>query len=93
MMTKAQSERRHFQRRAEERLGVSLSRDEVRQIVEFIQSGGAQFVERQSKRCTLWGVCIRGADCVVVYDKKRKQPVTVLRREWFDNAPKAPGGP
>lgn len=84
MMTKAQNERRHFARRANERLGLAINRGEIEEIIRFIQQGGAEFVERASSHRTLWGVCLKGADCVVVYDSKRKTLVTVLPRQKFD---------
>lgn len=82
-----EAQRIHFQRRAVERLGVALNRDEIQQIVTFIQSGDAQLIDGEPG-FTRWGVSIRGVDCVVVFDEKTKQLVTVLHREWLEEKPK-----
>ncbi len=82
--TRRRAQRDHFQRRCDERLGVAISRDEVRVITEFIESGAAQLVEDQRPRGSLWGVCIKGVDCVAAYDAARKTVVTVLTREMYE---------
>ena len=74
---------RHLDKRAEERLGATLSPGLKRELVDRIQRGQATFLSRSSTNRTKWITEIGGIRCVVVYDKKRKQIVTTwpLRAE------------
>jgi hypothetical protein len=78
---KGKSERFHARQRFGERMGMTLTRRVHRELVARIREGKATFVERQSNRITLWRMDIRGESCVVVYDKDRKNIVTVLEDE------------
>jgi len=64
--------------RAAQRYDVYLDEDEQTRIVEEIQSGECEFIERQSKTRTLWRVTVSGRELGVVYDKPRKSLVTVI---------------
>jgi hypothetical protein len=78
-LTKAQSERIHTKRRAAQRFGLRLTREDLNGLVAQIQrnSPSATFLERQSVSKSLWEVDLRGQRAVAVYDKKRKTIVTV----------------
>ena len=51
-----------------------------------IQDGSLTFYERQSCRVTkwLWTDPITGTECILPYDKERKQIITVLFKEIED---------
>ena len=78
---KAQTQRRHAQRRAYERHGLQLTRHDLNEIVRQIQAGKAHFVERQSHRVSLFDIDIDGRSARVVYDKQRKTIVSFLPAE------------
>ena len=84
--SKEHAQRRHFNRRALERLGVKVNGRQYDALVADIQEGRARFVERQSNRITVWRVEIEGEPCGVVYDKLRGTLVTVLTVEMVGTA-------
>jgi hypothetical protein len=75
------AQRRHAKRRAAERYGLELNRHDMRTLVEQIQHGDAEFIERQSLRVSVWWVTVGGKRCRVVYDRLRKTIVTFLPEE------------
>lgn len=81
---KAKAQKAHAKRRAFERLGIDLSKEEYRGIVAQIRNGRAKFLERQSLRVSLWAVDVVGAQAVAVYDKQRKTVATLLTFEMFN---------
>lgn len=68
----------HAFRRGAQRYGVFLSEESFAELVDQIQTGRGEFVERQSKRVSKWQVQYDGTPMTVIYDKKRKTIVTVL---------------
>jgi len=72
---KKEAQKKHFERRSLERVGVLLDQKE---IVRQIQTGGLPFIERQSNRITLYRLEHLGKAYKVVYDKQRKQVVTIM---------------
>ncbi len=73
------AERNHAKRRFLGRYGLVLSKPLRKMIIESIQTGKGTLVEKQSKRVSLWKNVVPGLpDAVVVYDKERKEIVTVL---------------
>ena len=67
---------RHFANRCLQRLGhLPDSKD----LINKIQNQELQFVDRQSNRLTrwLWLDKITNIECILVYDKIRKQLVTI----------------
>jgi hypothetical protein len=77
-MTKAQSNCKHTQRRAYERYGLELSRRDIDEIVDKIQSNNGKFIRKDSRTRTLWRICHKTVDMLVVYDKRTKTLVTAL---------------
>lgn len=65
----------HFERRSIERIGVLLDEKE---LVKKIQANQLEFVERQSNRVTVFRHSFNGETYRLVYDKLRKQIITVL---------------
>lgn len=80
---------KHAKRRATERFGLTLNRHELRDIAKFIQSGKAEFFDRQSNNVTRWIVKIQGIEVAVVYDKLRKSVRTIMPVEYLSQEPPA----
>lgn len=68
----------HAYVRAAQRYQISLDEQQQTEIVETIQRGECEFIERQSNNRTLWKVNAFGKVIGVVYDRKRKCLVTVI---------------
>lgn len=95
--TKTHTQRDHFKRRMMERYGLTVNRHEYRFMVEMIQNGEAEFIEKQSNRVSAFWLNLTVDDGVgnseivrvrVIYDKLRKTLVTALPPEgeidWLD---------
>lgn len=67
----------HFSLRCLERLGYIPN---SRELVRAIQNGELTFLEKQSNRVTrwLWVDPVSKVECIIPYDKDRKQVITVL---------------
>jgi len=75
-MSKKKTVSNHFKMRCLQRLGYVPNEKE---LVNKIQSGSLEFLYRESLRLTHWRwQDINGVNCILVYDKMRKQIVTVL---------------
>lgn len=68
----------HAKRRAAERYNVVVSSDDLKTVVQRIQSGRCTLLQKQSNRVSLFDVDIHGTVYRVVYDKKRHSIVTFL---------------
>lgn len=79
--SKAENQRRHARQRARERFGLELDEHQLRAVVNRIQRGESRFLEKQSNRVSLHQVEYMGAEMVVVYDRRRKNVVTVWPSE------------
>ena len=82
--SKKKTVERHFSMRCIQRLGyVPKEKD----IIRDIQDGKLIFLERQSCRVTrwLWTDPVHGIECILPYDRDRKQIITVLFKDLEDN--------
>jgi hypothetical protein len=77
-MTKAKQQKAHAKRRANLRMGISLSDNEYNDLIKHIQSGAAKFHSRQSNRISKFIVTINDEDYIAVYDRVRKVIVTFM---------------
>lgn len=75
--------KKHARKRALQRFGWELNRDELAQIVRDIQNHRATFVDRQSLTVTRWLVTVRETRVAVVYDKRLKEIRTVMPAEYI----------
>lgn len=75
---KRKAQLKHAKRRFADRFEISLNDNEYLQLVNKIQKGNAEFVERQSNRVTVWDVEHAEKTIRVVYDKRTKVIVTAL---------------
>ena len=75
MRSKKKAIRIHFQHRSIERAGVLLNEKD---LINKIQNGELEFIERQSNRVTVFRYHHKEKTLRLVYDKTRKQIITVL---------------
>ena len=90
-MNKTEACKVHIKRRFKERFGIDINRHDIRELVSNIQSGDNIIREqRLTNRVTAFDMNFKNNHCVVIYDKIRKVPVTVLtadmdiQQEGFD---------
>lgn len=79
---KAKTQKRHCKTRLLQRFGEVLTEDVYQDFIYQIQTGRAEFIERQSVRVSKFWVDLKGQRIPVVYDRHRKTIVTVLQPEW-----------
>lgn len=77
MPSKDKAQKRHAIRRIVERFGVDAPNREYERILQDIRAGRAEFLERQSKRVSVFSTGISGKPARVWYDKERHTVVTV----------------
>jgi len=68
----------HSRQRAWERYGIDLDKSLRRRIIQDIQNGRSTPIKTQSNRVTHHSIEVEGKRVRVVYDKRRKDIVTVL---------------
>lgn len=70
----------HFAMRCLQRLGYI---PEQADLIRDIQEGKMKFFDRQSNRVTrwIWVDPINGTECLLPYDKERKQIITILFKD------------
>lgn len=78
---KAESLRRHASRRAIQRYGMSISKEEHDQLVKQVQAGQTDCIEQQSHRISVHEAQMNGQTIRFAYDKKRGVIVTYLHRD------------
>ena len=81
MASKRKTVDRHFMIRCIQRLGYVPS---TKSLIKQIQNNKLEFYYRESNRLShwKWKDPIKNIDCILVYDKERKQLVTIL----FENS-------
>lgn len=75
MPSKKKAIKTHFQRRSLERIGILL---DEKDLIKKIQNNELEFVEKQSNRVTVFRFSYQDKIYRLVYDKTRKQIITVL---------------
>lgn len=85
--SKSKNQQRHARRRAMERFGIDLDQNARCSILSQIQNGRSILVRRQSNRVVVHEVTVDSTTMHVVYDKIRKEIVTVLPVEWAEVLP------
>ena len=78
MSDKSKAQRAHAIRRARERYGIDLNRDQYTALCASLRKGAGIFLGRQSNRLTVWRLVVAERACNVVYDKQRGTIVTFL---------------
>lgn len=80
-MTKKKCQMRHFKTRWLQRTGDLLDSNMYDTMIEMIQRGKTQLYDKQSNRVSVHVVTLGSESHRVVYDRFRKQIVTVLPKE------------
>ena len=86
-MTRKKSKKKsvdtHFAVRCIQRLGYIPKQND---LIRDIQEGKLKFYDRQSNRVTrwLWVDPVNGIECLLPYDKERKQLITILFKDTDD---------
>ncbi len=86
-MRKKDSQIRHAQLRFSQRTSIYLSKDVMARFVRQIQVGSASFVQRQSNRVTIWDILDGETTYRVVYDRDRKNIVTIIPNDGLSVRP------
>ena len=80
-MTKKRSQMNHFKKRTLQRTGMVIDKKIHDNIVEMIIKGKSEIYDKQSNRVSVHVVELNGEKHRVVYDKNRKQCITILPKE------------
>lgn len=75
MVSKKKAVKKHFYKRSLERVGVLLNEKE---LVRKIQNHELEFIEKQSNRKTVYRLEYLDKTYRIIYDKDRKQIITIL---------------
>ena len=79
-----QSQRIHFSRRSEERLGYILNVETVIKIREAIRSETAELLHvKRGVRLSVWRVSVKSGTIIVVYSHETEELVTLLTEEMW----------
>ena len=83
-LSKAEAQRIHARERFRRRKNIDFTDELHREAVGKIrnQDPSAHVIRQQSHRVSIWRLVIAGAECRVVYDRKRDNIVTVLPERW-----------
>ena len=85
---KKKAQLRHARNRFNTRFDIQLNENQYLQLVNKIQNGTAEFVDRQSNRVTIWNVMHEETTIRVVYDKRTKVIVSALPIYGLENKPR-----
>jgi len=81
MSVRSRRRLKHAKKRAQERYGVSLSKQDMKEIAGWIRHNKARHIHTKSLTKAIWAVEIRGEEIIVLYDRKKRIVVTVLPSE------------
>lgn len=82
MNRKKRGQRIHVKKRASERFGISLNRDNIKDLVHMIQKQLGTFVMKISGSKTSWVLSYKQNKFYVAYDKNTKNIATVMPLEY-----------
>ena len=80
-ITKKVCEQWHAKKRALERFDISFTKNDRKELIQNIQNGVYPIIYRQSKRVYHYSVNLNGKPARLVYDRKRKAPITFMTME------------
>ena len=72
------AQQQHFKNRFKERIGIEVDTKSIKEMIFKIQKGSARFVKKRSNRVKVFEVDYKSQKIWLVYDKIRKNLVTVL---------------
>ena len=81
-MNKKYSERIHFKNRVQERLGLTINRVDVINLVNSILNNDNVFkTYKISQRKTIYDMIFLKNRCFIFFDHKRKAPITIYSKD------------
>lgn len=85
-LNKTISQRIHAKRRIKQRLGITLTTEDLENIIYNIQiKRDCYFIDKQSNRVTRFFVNYKNKNFIAVYDKIRKSIITILTEEMVNS--------
>lgn len=85
MASKRKAEITHAINRGKERYGLTLSKQDIKNISRIIREGESEFLEKSSNTATIHRLVYKDVPMVVVYDKVRKTIRTILPEDCKEN--------
>jgi len=76
----------HTMRNAWDRLGLTLTRQDIEDIIAMVQSNQCEFLGRENSTRTAWRLEFRGRTVKVVYDSKLNALRTIMRDDMVTRA-------
>jgi hypothetical protein len=73
----------HTKKRFSQRYFDELNQDDIKKITTDISEHKMIFLHKKSFRVSLFKGVVRGRECIIVYDRKREAPITILKPEWL----------
>lgn len=83
VLTKAENQYRHTQKRFVQRFGVIINKDTYNALCVQIRENRAEFISKTSNRVSLFWITLHDVRYPVVYDRVRGTIATVLNPDWI----------
>lgn len=78
MSSKSKQIRSHAKKRAKTRFSLYLTEEKEKEIIRDILGSKYKFIEKDSNTISIYETVINDKICHIVYNKKRKQIVTLF---------------
>lgn len=75
----------HFSKKLKARFNIDLDKNKLEYLIARIKKHDYPILRKQSNRVSIYKAVIDGKEIPVVYDKKRKVPITALKWYMFNN--------
>ncbi len=75
---KSVAQKEHFKKQFLSRYGISLNRHDIKELNSKINTGEYISKLSQTTRVKVYDMVFKGIRCNIIYDEKRKVPVTVI---------------
>src|SRR5574344_1220173 len=82
-MRKEKSMMKHFRRRLHERFGITITDDEIKNIISLIRNGRFKQICKVSNTRSLYKILVANTPMVVVYNRERRAFHTCFPIEWM----------
>ena len=84
-MKKKDSCKIHIKRRFKKRFGLDINRFDIQELTKNILNGdNVLYEDKQTNRVTAYTLIFKKKRCVVVFDRMRKVPITVLTPKMYE---------
>lgn len=86
MYNKRKAQIYHTIKRARQRFGIKLTSKNVKDMGKRIRLGKSEPIRSANNNRTFHKLDFKGKEMAVLYDKKRKVPITVMPYKWIDGS-------